>query len=732
MRIPKLPVAAWLGLALLVLASLMHLWLEIYRGVAVAPQLKRGPDRVVQIHEVIVTAQELDRALQDAERGQRSYLITADAAQLEIYRSGAAAASTLIGKLKQLTADNPEQQRRLPVLERQVRVKLDELKRTLEVFEREGFEAARRRVLANGAAAMEGANKVLEATVATEQASLEERLARAAQFEQQGRVAALIGAVLAVAMLAFGLWLLVHGLRAMRSVQAARQQSEQRFHLFVRSVTDYAIYMLDPDGYVIEWNAGAERIKGYSAEEIVGQHVSRFYTAEDRNAGVPQRALEKAAKDGRYEAEGWRARKDGTRFFASVVIDAVHDASGKLVGFAKITRDIGERVEQQQALVQYQKMDALGQLTGGIAHDFNNLLHVIKNAAEILGRRLENVEPEIREYLAMLKRNADRAASLTQRLLAFSRRQILDPAPINPSALVLDVTTLLEQALGEGITIETVLSAGLWWISVDKTQLETAILNLAINARDAMAGKGKLTIEVSNAFLDERYAAAHAEVKSGQYLMIAVSDNGHGMTREVAARAFEPFFTTKELGRGTGLGLSQVYGFIKQSGGHAKIYSEPRDGTTVKLYLPRLFAVSQQQQPEAAVAPVTPGAEQGTILVVEDDDDVRKFTSDALGELGYRVLTARDAASALRALEARSGVNLLFTDIGLPGGVNGRELADQALRLDRTLKILFTTGYTRNAVIHHGRLDPDVDLIAKPYTQSSLRDAIKRVLGDES
>jgi PAS domain S-box-containing protein len=502
--------------------------------------------------------------------------------------------------------------------------------------------------------------------------------------------------------------------------------------LFVRGVTDYAIYMLDPNGTIIEWNAGAERIKGYKAEEIIGQHVSRLYTEEDRNAGVPQRALERAAKEGRHESEGWRVRKDGTRFFASVVVDAVHDSAGRLAGFAKITRDIGEKVEQQQALVQYQKMDALGQLTGGIAHDFNNLLHVIKNAADVLARRLQGVDPEIREYLAMLKRNADRAASLTQRLLAFSRRQILDPAPINPRALVLDVTSLLEQALGESINIETVLNAGLWWVSVDKTQLETAILNLAINARDAMAGKGKLTIEVSNAYLDERYAAAHAEVKPGQYVMIAVSDTGRGMTRDVVSRAFEPFFTTKEPGRGTGLGLSQVYGFIKQSGGHAKLYSEPGEGTTVKLYLPRLFPVPSHAQPEAAPAAFVPGAERGTILLVEDDDDVRNFTADALGELGYRVLTARDAAAALRILEAQPGVNLLFTDIGLPGGVNGRELANQALMQHRTLKVLFTTGYTRNAVIHHGRLDPDVDLIAKPYTQTSLREAIKRVLEGEA
>jgi CheY-like chemotaxis protein len=328
----------------------------------------------------------------------------------------------------------------------------------------------------------------------------------------------------------------------------------------------------------------------------------------------------------------------------------------------------------------------------------------------------------------MLKRNADRAASLTQRLLAFSRNQILDPRPVNPNALVADVTSLLEQVLGEGVAIETVLGAGVWWISVDSSQLETALLNLAVNARDAMAGSGKLTVETSNAFLDEAYAAAHAEVKPGQYVLIAVSDTGSGMTPEVVAKAFEPFFTTKEVGRGTGLGLSQVYGFVKQSGGHAAIYSEPGLGTSVKLYLPRLITPPDvRSEPRAKSLPR--GAGHGTILVVEDDEDVARFTADVLAQMGYRVLSAGDAASALHLLDTEAVVDLLFTDIGLPGGVNGRQLADQALQRRPGLRVLFTTGYTRNAVVHHGRVDPGVDLIVKPFTQRALADAVGRAVG---
>ncbi len=732
MVIRKLPGSMWLGLVLITLSSLAHLWLEIDRGTRVAPQLKAGPDLVAHTYEVITTVQALDRSVQDAERGQRGFLITGDSAYLDAYRKGTADAPGLLARLKQLTLDNPEQQRRWPNLEHQIDIKFAELRRTLDARERQGFDAARQIVQSNvGLDAMQAISGLIDAAIAAEDALLRERLARATEFERAGRNAAFAGGLLALVVLALGLGLVLMAFRNFLRADARRHESDERFRFFVGGVTDYAIYMLDPHGHVVEWNAGAERIKGYTASEIVGQHFSRFYTEEDRASGLPDRTLEKVVRDGKHEEEAWRVRKNGTKFLASVLIEPLRDGTGQLVGFAKITRDIDERVQQQQALAQYQKMDALGQLTGGVAHDFNNLIHVIKNAAELLEKRLHNIDADARKYLDMLKRNAERAASLTHRLLAFSRRQVLDPKPIHPNNFTIDVTTLLEQTLGESVALETVLAAGVWWIAADASQLETAILNLALNARDAMAEGGKLTIETSNAFLDESYARAHTEVKPGQYVLIAVSDTGCGMTKDIAAMAFDPFFTTKEMGRGTGLGLSQVYGFIKQSGGHAKIYSEPGEGTTVKLYLPRLSSAHVAPiQPRAPAIPAPTGQE--TVLVVEDDEDVCRFTADVLTELGYRVLTASDAASALRALEAGSDVDLLFTDIGLPGGVNGRQLADEALKRFPGLRVLFTTGYTRNAVIHHGRLDPGVNLITKPFTQTSLAEKVRQELDNRS
>lgn len=724
----KLPPKMWFGLALIVLSSAAHFWLEYDRGTRIAPQLRQGPELIAHTYEVIATAQALDRAVQDAERGQRGYLITGEPAHLETYKKGTVAAPLLLAKLKQLTENNPEQQRRLPLLARQIDTKLADLARILDVRQRQGFEAARQMARATvGLDAMDSITAVIDAAIAAEQSVLKDRMAQTAEFERSGVRAAWFGGVLSWVILALGLVLVLASFRSALRAEKALHESDQKFLHFVDGVTDYAIYMLDPQGNVANWNAGAQRIKGYSAAEIIGKHFSQFYTDEDRAAGVPVQALAQALKEGKYEAESWRVRKDGTRFMASVVINPVRDHSGRHIGFAKITRDIDERIRQQQAIAQYQKMDALGQLTGGIAHDFNNLLHVIKNAVDLMERRLSTIEPEVKTYLDMLKRNTERAAALTHRLLAFSRRQVLDPKPINPHALVSEVTSLLEQVLGEHIEIQTVLGAGAWWTSVDANQLETAILNLALNARDAMGGNGKLTIEVSNAFLDESYASTHTEVKAGQYVMIAVSDTGSGMTPEVAAKAFEPFFTTKEIGRGTGLGLSQVYGFIKQSGGHAKIYSEVGQGTTVKLYLPRLVGAAVAAPPPTAHGlHAGPGKEK--ILVVEDDDDVRQFTADVLGEMGYRVMTAVDAAGALRILAADSDVELLFTDIGLPGGVNGRQLADQAVARKPQLRVLYTTGYTRNAVIHHGRLDPGVNLITKPYTQHSLAAKVREVL----
>ncbi|MBV8800516.1 MAG: response regulator, partial [Alphaproteobacteria bacterium] len=508
------------------------------------------------------------------------------------------------------------------------------------------------------------------------------------------------------------------------------EESERRFGILVEGVTDYAIFMLDPQGNIINWNSGAERIKGYSREEILGQHFSSFYTPEDRAAELPAKALAVAAETGKYEMEGWRVRKDGTRFWAGMVINRVLDKDGKLLGYAKITRDLTERRLAEQRSRQKQKMEGIGQLTGGVAHDFNNLLTIIIGNLETLQRNLQSSEVSKDRLLRSAENalhGARRAASLTQRLLAFSRQQPLDPKPVDLGRLVTGMSDLLRRTLGEQVVIETVLGGGLWPAFADSTQVELAILNLAVNARDAMPDGGKLTLETANVYLDDNYAAAQAEVVPGQYVMVAVTDTGCGMTSEVRARAFDPFFTTKDIGQGTGLGLSQVYGFVKQSGGHVKIYSEIGEGTTIKLYLPRVHSAADSVD-NAAKSQLSTAVSGETILVVEDDPDVRSYSCETLAELGYSVLFAENAKEGLRVLEHHPEVSLLFTDVGLPGGMNGRQLADEARVRRPKLKVLFTTGYARNAIVHNARLDPGVELITKPFAQATLAAKLRDIL----
>jgi CheY-like chemotaxis protein len=377
-------------------------------------------------------------------------------------------------------------------------------------------------------------------------------------------------------------------------------------------------------------------------------------------------------------------------------------------------------------------MEAVGQLTGGVAHDFNNLLTVVTGHLDMARRRLTE-RPEdarLQRNIASAIEGAQRAATLTHRLLAFSRQSPLQPEVIDLNRVVAGMSDLIRRTLGETIAIETVAAGGLWRVEADLNAVENAVLNLCVNARDAMPDGGKLTIETANVHLDEHYpAVARGDLKAGQYAMLAVCDTGEGMPPEVRERVFEPFFTTKPVGKGTGLGLSQVYGFLRQSGGHASIYSEVGEGTTVKLYFPR------RRGGEAAggdAAPAVPQAvEEGTgetILVVEDEDMVREFTVSALGDAGYRVLAAADGPSGLALLDAHPEVAVLFTDVVLAGPLNGRKVADEALRRRPGLKVLFTTGYTRNAIVHHGRLDEGVELITKPFTAVSLAEKVARVL----
>jgi PAS domain S-box-containing protein len=439
-------------------------------------------------------------------------------------------------------------------------------------------------------------------------------------------------------------------------------QVQVQLDLLIDSVVDYAIFMLDPEGYVLSWNTGAERTKGYSRAEILGQHFSRFYTPEDQAAGLPRHALETARREGRFRAEGWRVRKDGSRFWASVMIDAIRNPVGELAGFAKVTRDFTERQATHSKLLESERRHRL-------------LLEAVVDYAIF--------QLDIGGRIATWNAGA-------QRIKGYGADEAI------------------------------------WSIEADPNQLESALVNLAINARDAMPEGGKLTIEAANVFADNDYVRVNPEIDEGQYVAICVSDTGSGMSKEIASRAFEPFFTTKEAGHGTGLGLSQVYGFVKQSGGHVKIYSEPGHGTTVKMYFPRFV----ERTIEEEIVEATPVAEgdSETILVVEDDQDVRSYLLEMLRELKYRAIPASSAQAALHVLvEDDKQVNLLLTDVIMPGH-NGRELGRRAQALRPGLPVLYMTGYSRNAVVHQGRLDEGVDLIQKPISQAQLATRIRQIL----
>ena len=413
-------------------------------------------------------------------------------------------------------------------------------------------------------------------------------------------------------------------------------------------------------------------------------------------------------------------------YLARRSVATIHAANAQLsLANQSLIEQISRREQVEAQLRQAQKMEAVGQLTGGMAHDFNNMLGVIVGALDLIKRRLKHDEFGIGRFVESAMKATERSAALIQRLLAFARQQPLAPEAVDANRMIADMSELLRSTLGEQIQIETVLAAGLWKTNVDPYQLESSIVNIAINARDAMPDGGKLTIETENVYLDEAYCSENAEVSAGQYVMIAITDQGGGMAPEIAARAFDPFFTTKPAGKGTGLGLSQVYGFIKQSSGHIKIYSEIGTGTTVKIYLPRLYRQAEEVK-RAALKPASGDADE-IVLVVEDDPLMRRLSCDALRELGYTVLESENATAALTMIDDTPGIKLLFTDVVMPE-VNGKKLADEALKRRPDLKVLFTTGYTRNAVVHGGVLDPDVNFISKPFTIQQLASKVRAVL----
>jgi PAS domain S-box-containing protein len=495
----------------------------------------------------------------------------------------------------------------------------------------------------------------------------------------------------------------------------ALRESERHFRLLVSGVTDYALYMLDLNGIVTNWNAGGQRIKGYSPEEIIGKHFSRFYSTSDQAAGRPARALQHALEHGRYEEEGWRVRKDGTFFWASVVIDQIRDDENRLIGFAKITRDISERRESQQnlekiqrQLAESQKLDALGQLTGGVAHDFNNLLMVVTGSLHVL-KKATGDDPKSLRAIQAIEAVSQRGAALTQQLLSFARRQSVNPQTVDLNERIHSIREVLDTGLGSAVELHIDVVEGIWPITVDAAEFETALVNLVINARDAMPQGGSVTLQAKNVFIDDGE-------RKGDHVAIKVSDTGVGIAPDVLAKIFDPFFTTKPIGKGTGLGLSQVHGFAHQAGGTVAVESELGSGTCFTISLPRSIpAPSRQQQFANAIG-------GGTVLLVEDNPDVAIASTGLLEQLGYSVRWVCDAEEALKEIEC-NGVDLVLSDIVMPGKLDGLGLARAIQEKHPRLPILLASGYSEAA--QNARAE--FPILRKPYQIHELNEALSRL-----
>lgn len=503
------------------------------------------------------------------------------------------------------------------------------------------------------------------------------------------------------------------------------RKTEQQFRLLVQGVTDYAIYMMDSEGRISSWNSGAQRIKGYRPDEIIGRHFSHFFPEQDRLAGIPEQALETARRDGRYESEGWRLRKDGTRFWANAVIDAIRGEDGSLIGFAKVTRDITEKRDAQQALelareelFQAQKMEALGQLTGGVAHDFNNLLMAVQASLDLLKRRISPT-PEAQSLIDNALQATRRGASLTQRLLAFSRRQDLDFAPVDLWMLIRGMTDMLQRSIGPAVIVETHFPLNLPSVRTDPNQMVSALLNLAINARDAMPEGGRLLI---GARLETNAARTHPDLREKAYLCLYIEDEGHGMDPDTLKNATSPFFTTKGIGKGTGLGLSMVQGLMAQSNGKLVLHSTQGMGTVAELWLPVAEAAVEEKEAEPSTTPLPEKVDALSVLAVDDDPLVLMNTVMMLEDMGHTVCEAGSGAKALAFLAERE-IDLIVTDQAMPQ-MTGSQLADSVRERWPHIPIILATGYSE--------LPPgaraDLLRLSKPFGERQLEDIIKRAM----
>lgn len=673
-------------------------------------------------YEVMNAAGDLHEALLQSETSQRGYLITGSPEYLDTYRRARERVPALQSELRKLTIDSALQQSRLDRLVPLVQRKLEELAQTIRLRDDGGFADAQREVQTHlGRNLMIGIRGIVREIATAEEGLLQQRQADAAAAQSRTLWAAAAGGGIAFGLVVGSGIALRREERRRRSAENEATASAARLRTSFDGLSQ-GIAVFSADLRLIEWNRCLIELL-----DVPPAVARRDVPYDEFTRAIGPDLLESAGEI----AEDVRGPGDRD----PVVYDAVAKSGRTFefrrtpmpggAGFILTVTDVSAQRKADLAQRDAQKMQALGHLTGGVAHDFNNLLTVVMGNLDLLKRRLPE-DPEVTRRLDDAIASAIRGANLTRHLLAFARRQPLEPRPLDLNRLVAElVNSVLRRTLGEEIDIQLVESGGLWPAFADMAQVENAVLNLALNARDAMAAGGRLTIEVSNQMLDHHYARLNPDVDPGAYVMIAVTDTGCGMSAETVARAFEPFYSTKEEGKGTGLGLSQVYGFAKQSKGHVKIYSELGQGTTVKLYLPR-----SQRAVKDDVAPGTRDVPRGSarILVVEDDADVRRVVVAQLQELGYQVLAAQDAESGLDAFTKAERIDLLLTDVILPGRLRGKELAALITRASPQTRVLFMSGYTENAIVHDGKLDEGVNLIGKPFRREEIGRKVAQVL----
>lgn len=525
---------------------------------------------------------------------------------------------------------------------------------------------------------------------------------------------------------------LVSDITIRKQFERRLQETAELFHIQTEWVKGYAIFTLDAKGNVLNWNAGAEHLQGYQAEEIIGKHFSCFYPEEDRTVGTPEEELKKATAEGQTVNVGSRIRKDGSSFWAEVRITALYDERGELRGFSKVTHDITElkrvaveKIKLEDQLQQAQKMESVGRLAGGVAHDFNNMLSVIIGHANLALMDL-NPTQQLHVHLEEIRKAAERSAGLTRQLLAFARKQTVAPKVLNLNETVAGTLTMLKRLIGENIALDWLPGVDLWTVKIDPSQIDQILANLCVNACDSISGVGKLIIETANSSIDVGYCAHHAGFVPGEYVRLSVSDNGCGMDKETLSHIFEPFFTTKSVGEGTGLGLATVYGAVKQNNGFINVYSEPGLGTTFTIYLPQHGGKVEQARTEGATEPAQRGEE--TILLVEDEPAFLNIATMILTRQGYTVLAANSPGEAIRLAEEFAGeISLLVTDVVMPE-MNGRDLVKNLLSINPHLKRLFMSGYTYDVIAHHGVLDEGVPFIQKPFTMTDLAAKVREVL----